>query len=166
MVHLLRFSSVKWFVSSSVSSFSWCNSLSCPSPTPPRQQKDSPGYLAHYPGKLAPTPHSAPPPPPPPPPTPLRITSQTQFKTIFIFYNKFITLNYQNSTYVCFFIIFFSFCIKFCQVFWVGGGGQAPQARVSSPPGEGGKLPRVIKILRSKENVMRVQIFREQYTNM
>ena len=40
-----------------------------------------------------------------------------------------------------FFIIFFSFCIKFCQVFW--GGGQAPQARVSSPPGGGGKLPRV-----------------------
>ena len=36
---------------------------------------------------------------------------------------------------------FFSFCIKFCQVFW--GGGQAPQARVSSPLGGEGKLPRV-----------------------
>ena len=32
---------------------------------------------------------------------------------------------------------FFSICIKFCQVFW--GGGQAPQARVSSPPGGRGQ---------------------------
>ena len=31
----------------------------------------------------------------------------------------------------------FPFCIKFCQVFW--GGGQAPQARVSSPPGGRGQ---------------------------
>ena len=46
-----------------------------------------------------------------------------------------------------FFIIFFSFRIKFCQVFW-GGGGQAPQARVSSPPGGRGKLPRVRGISR------------------
>ena len=69
-----------------------------------------------------------------------RKTSQTQFKIIFIFYNKFIMLNYQNSTNVCF-SIFFSFCIKSCQVFW--GGGQAPQARVSSSPRGGDKLPRV-----------------------
>ena len=35
----------------------------------------------------------------------------------------------------------FFFLHKFCQVFW--GGGQAPQARVSSPPRVRGKLPRV-----------------------
>ena len=136
-IHLLWLSSIKWFVSSSVSSFSQCNSLSCPSPTPnpgslsPRGQ-DNPGYFAP-----PPLPWAA----PPPPTHTHRKTSQTQFKTIFIFHNKFITLNYQNSANVCFSLFFLYFCIKLCQVF--SGGGQAPQARVASPPGGRGKLPRV-----------------------
>ena len=70
---------------------------------------------------------------------PPRKTSQTQFKTIFIFYNKFITLNYQNSTNVCFSLFFFLSALSSVRCSGVGGGGQAPQARVSSPPGGRGR---------------------------
>ena len=128
MVHLLRLSSVKWFVSSSVSSFSRCNSLSCP--TPHYSGSLSPGGKITR-GILPPT-RGIPPPPPPPP-----VHTLTPRKTLQTPY-KFITLNYQNSTS---FHYFFSFRFKFCQVSCDGGKLHRPG--YLHPLGRGGKLSRV-----------------------
>ena len=71
-----------------------CNSLSCPP-----WAACTPRGGARYPGVSCPPPWAACPPP--------QKTWQTQFKMIFIFlYNKFISHNYQNSSNVCFSLIF------------------------------------------------------------
>ena len=70
-----------------------------PAPPSPHPGSLSPGGKIIR-GILPPTLGSLPPP---------RKTSQIQFKTIFIFYNKFITLIYQKGTNVCFSLFCFLF---------------------------------------------------------
>ena len=106
-IHLLWLSSTKWFLSSSVSSFSRCNSLSCPSPTPNPGRLSPGGKITR--GILPPYHEQLAPPPPPSPSPPPTHTQENLANSV------------QNNIYMS----------------GVLGWEQAPQARVASPLGRG-----------------------------